>query len=315
MTERQYTTDHRKDYEDDLDLIELVNALWKGKWIIIAVTFVFAVGSIAYALSQPNMYRSEALLAPAEDSGGMRVPGQLGGLAALAGVNLGGSGGGTKVALALEILKSRDFLGRFIEKYDLKVPIMAAKSWDIQSNTLVIDSDIYDEATRTWVREVKLPLRPEPSLLETHEEFLTMLSVSEGQNSGMVRVAVEHYSPYLAAEWVRLLVHEVNEEMRKRELEEATNSIAYLESQLERTSLADVQLMLYSLIEEQTKTLMLANVRPEYVLITIDPAIVPEKRSKPSRAMIVIIGTFIGGLLSATFVIMLSMFRRRNAKQ
>ncbi|MCH8492470.1 MAG: LPS O-antigen length regulator [Idiomarina sp.] len=315
MTERQYTADHRKDYEDDLDLVELVKALWSGKWIIIAVTFVFAVGSIAYALSQPNMYRSEALLAPAEDSGGMRVPGQLGGLAALAGVNLGGSGGGTKVALALEILKSRDFLGRFIEKHDLKVPIMAAKSWDIESNTLVIDPDIYDEATGTWVREVKLPLRPEPSLLETHEEFLTMLSVSEGQNSGMVRVAVEHYSPYLAAEWVRLLVHEVNEEMRKRELEEATNSIAYLEAQLERTSLADVQLMLYSLIEEQTKTLMLANVRPEYVLITIDPAIVPEKRSKPSRAMIVIIGTFIGGLLSATFVIMLSMFRRRTAKQ
>ena len=47
---------------------------------------------------------------------------------------------------------------------------------------------------------------------------------------------------------------------------------------------------------------MLAEVRPEYVFKTIDPAIAPEKKSKPSRALICIIGTFIGGVLGVVLV-------------
>src|SRR5690554_656345 len=65
--------------DDEIDLFELFMTLWKGKWIIIATTFVFAVGSVMYALSQPNIYRSEALLAPVAESGGLKMSGQLGG--------------------------------------------------------------------------------------------------------------------------------------------------------------------------------------------------------------------------------------------
>src|SRR5690554_7416717 len=128
----QNTTPNQHTNEDEIDLFELFMALWKGKWIIIATTFAFALSSVIYALSQPNIYRSEALLAPVEESGGLKMSGQLGGLAALAGVNLGG-GGGSKVGLALEILKSREFLGRFIVKHELKPALMAVDSWNSES--------------------------------------------------------------------------------------------------------------------------------------------------------------------------------------
>ncbi|HGE6125628.1 TPA: Wzz/FepE/Etk N-terminal domain-containing protein, partial [Vibrio cholerae] len=71
--------------DDEIDLRELFIALWKGKWVIIATTFVFAVGSVLFALSQPNIYKADTLLAPAESSGGgglAKMAGQLGGLAA-----------------------------------------------------------------------------------------------------------------------------------------------------------------------------------------------------------------------------------------
>jgi len=55
--------------DDEIDLRELFLALWKGKWIIIAITFVFALGSVLYTLSLPNIYKADALLAPAESSG------------------------------------------------------------------------------------------------------------------------------------------------------------------------------------------------------------------------------------------------------
>ncbi|MEP8095299.1 Wzz/FepE/Etk N-terminal domain-containing protein, partial [Vibrio parahaemolyticus] len=47
---------------DEIDLRELFKALWKGKWIIIATTFIFAIGSVLYALSLPNIYKADALL-------------------------------------------------------------------------------------------------------------------------------------------------------------------------------------------------------------------------------------------------------------
>ena len=72
----------------EIDLRELWNVIWRGKWIIIVVTAIFAVVSASYVLSLPNIYRSEALLAPtdADQNGGFTgVAGQLGGLASLAG--------------------------------------------------------------------------------------------------------------------------------------------------------------------------------------------------------------------------------------
>ncbi|MEP7947325.1 Wzz/FepE/Etk N-terminal domain-containing protein, partial [Vibrio parahaemolyticus] len=44
---------------DEIDLRELFKALWKGKWIIIATTFIFAIGSVLYALSLPNIYKAD----------------------------------------------------------------------------------------------------------------------------------------------------------------------------------------------------------------------------------------------------------------
>ncbi|WP_231728915.1 Wzz/FepE/Etk N-terminal domain-containing protein [Alishewanella sp. WH16-1] len=288
--------------DDEIDLRELFSAIWQGKWIIIATTFVFAVASVIYALSLPNIYKSEALLAPVNAEAGLNLPGQLGGLAALAGVNLGG-GSGDKTTLAIEVLKSRDFIGRFIEKYDLFIPVMAAEGWHMGSDTLKIDSDIYNTDTSEWVRKVKAPFQPKPSVQETYTEFMKLLSVSQDKTSGMVKLSVQHYSPILAKEWVDNLVKEINEDLRQRELNEAQRSIAYLNEQIAQTNLADARAMLFSLIEEQTKTLMLANVRSEYVFKTVDPAVVAEKKAKPARALICILGVMLGGMLSVLFVL------------
>lgn len=294
---------------DEIDLKELFSAIWAGKWSIIATTFLFSVAAVFYALSLPNIYKSEVTLAPAGESGGLNIPGQLGGLAALAGVNLGGKGG-DKTALALEILKSREFLGRFIEENDLYVPIMAAKGWDRASDSLLLDEDVFDKVSNLWVREVKEPFKPKPSVLETIDEFNKLFSVSQDKMSGMVKLSVEFYSPIMAKIWADKLVKSINEEMRNRDLTEAEKSIEYLNGQIEQTHLADIRTMLFSLVEEQTKTKMLAHAREEYVLKTIDPAVVAELKSSPKRALIVLMAILLGLIMSTMVVIVRFMSRR-----
>nr|WP_289847781.1 Wzz/FepE/Etk N-terminal domain-containing protein [Vibrio hepatarius] len=39
---------------------ELLQELWSGKWVIIAVTLVFSIGATLYMLKQPNIYESQS---------------------------------------------------------------------------------------------------------------------------------------------------------------------------------------------------------------------------------------------------------------
>ena len=289
--------------DDEIDLRELFSALWRGKWIILATTFVFAVAAIFYALSLPNIYKSEALLAPSAEQKSNGLSGQLGGLAAIAGVSLGGSAAVNKTMLAIEILKSRQFIGRFIANHDLLVPLMATNGWDLYNDELLYDEDIYDKDLAKWVREVSKPKESKPSLQEAHKIFLDQLSVVQDQTTGLVKLSFEHYSPFIAAEWTELLVADLNYEMKNRDVVEAQASISYLQQQIKDTNLEELRSALYTLIEEQTKVLMMASVRPEYAFKTVDSAIAPEEKSKPSRSIVCLVITILGGFLSIMYVV------------
>ena len=301
---QHYGAQYAGEVGDEIDLRELWDVLWNGKWVIIAITFVFAVASVLYALSLPNIYKSEALLAPAdENSGGglAGMAGQFGGLASLAGVSFGG-GGADKVTLALSVLKSREFISYFIEKHNLLVPLMATKGWDREKDELIIDSDVYNPKTDTWVRGVSSPKKPEPSMQEAHKVFLEHCSVSQDKETAFVSLGFESYSPSVSKQWVDWLVEDINLKLKARDVAEAERSIKYLTGQLEKTSIADMRSIFYELIEEQTKTIMFAEVRDEYVFKTIDKAVVPELKYKPKRSLICILGGMLGGMLAVVIV-------------
>ncbi len=47
-------------YEDEIDLRELVLTLWRGKWIIVLTTLLFAVAALAVSLALPKQYQAKA---------------------------------------------------------------------------------------------------------------------------------------------------------------------------------------------------------------------------------------------------------------
>jgi LPS O-antigen subunit length determinant protein (WzzB/FepE family) len=118
----------------------------------------------------------------------------------------------------------------------------------------------------------------------------------------MINIDIEFYSPSLAKQWLDFLVTDLNEFMRNQDQDEAQTSIDYLTNQLENIEVTSMETVFYQLIEEQTKNMMLTQVKVEYVLKTIDPAQVPEVKDSPKRALIVVMGTMLGGLLSLLIV-------------
>ncbi|MFT5926931.1 MAG: hypothetical protein ACI805_000044 [Candidatus Azotimanducaceae bacterium] len=308
-------SDYHSDYADDeIDLRELFGVLWGGKWWIGGITAIASIIAVLFALSLPNIYQSEALLAPASSSsaglGGLAK--QYGGLASLAGISLPGGGGDDKTALGLEVMKSRRFIAEFIEHHDLLVPLMASSGWDQSTGDLIIDNEIYESATKKWVRDVPHPKRPLPSLQEAYEVFEELLSIAEDKNSGFIRLSIKHYSPVVAQQWVVWLIEDINNTLREQDVTEAERAIAYLKQQVEATLLTDLQSMFFELIQSQTETIMLAKVRQEYAFKIIDPAVVPEKKSEPTRALICVLGTLLGGMLAVLWVLVTHYARKRE---
>jgi uncharacterized protein involved in exopolysaccharide biosynthesis len=279
---------------EQINLVSIVKELWRFKWLVFITMFITAVVAVYAALQMPNIYRTTTVLAPAtEKKAGLGGLGsQLGGLASLAGVSLSGAGGVDKTDLAVELLKSKQFLSQFIQDNQLLLPLMAAKGWDLQTERFILDADVYDVNNKVWVRDVVAPKKTVPSNEEAADVLSGLLEISKDKMTGMVKLSFEHLSPILVQRWTQQLVVGVNQKIRQRDMQEAQSSLNYLSQQLQDTKVAEIRSSLAQLIEEQTKTLMLANIREEYVLKVVDPAYLPEEKVKPRRSLVVLMSMF-----------------------
>ena len=301
-------------YDDEIDLRELFSVLWSAKKKIIGITMVFAVFSVALALWLPNQYKATVVLAPAQQqSGGLASAlGQVGGLASLAGLNIG-SGESSDSQIAQEIMGSWSFIDKFIVENDLAVEVYAASRWREKQNELAIDDDIYDVASQEWLIEDDDTdeLRP-PTSWELYKEFVDRITISEDSKTGLVSVSIEYFSPYMAQAWVDLYVQAINSHMQSREVVKVSRNIEYLQNQISKTAITEMQEVFFVLVEEQIKAKMVAEASPDYAFVAVSPSMVPEENSQPKRALICILGTLLGGMLSVLLVLVMHYAKKSD---
>ena len=114
---------------------------------------------------------------------------------------------------------------------------------------------------------------------------------------------MKHKSPVVAQNWVDTIIYNINECMREIDKQDAQNSIDFLNESLKNTNSQSIKVVFAKLMESQMQTLMLASSNEAYVFKTINSPIVPEDKSSPSRALICILGTLLGGILSILIVL------------
>ena len=283
----------------DLTLFTLFRFLWSKKYWVAGIPFVMTFFTALWTLTIPETYQSDTLLAPTEEAQGAglsEMVGQLGGIASLAGLSVGNDST-DNVTVAIAILNSRQFAKKFIEKYELAVPLVAGTGWNSETGELIIDSDIYDVEQQEWVRAAK-PNRPTvPIQQELYERLSELLMINRDSVTGLVTISLEFFSPRLAQHWLSLIVYEINEEMRQREISSAQGNIDYLQSKVEDLDNIEMVKVFYQLIEQETKDLMLAEVTSDFVFTVIDPPVVAVDKFAPQRGLICIIVAAVSGFV------------------
>lgn len=296
---------YNQSQDEEINLRELASALWQGKKIIILTTTLFAVLAVIWSLMLPDQYQATVVVTPAKSQSSIAsAASQFGGLASLAGISLSADEG-SEAREAMEIMQSWGFIEEFIASNQLDIQLFAANGWNSDDNTLTYDDSIYDLESNKWVGGPDKDKAPGPTSWALYQEFLSRLVVSSDISTGMVTVSMESYSPTHAKKWLDLYIVSINEFMRARKLAQVNSNMAYLEAEIDNTSLARMKTVLYQVLEEQVKNKMLAKANPEYAFVTVSKAMIPEQKSKPKRTIMCALAIVLGALLGVISVMIL----------
>jgi uncharacterized protein involved in exopolysaccharide biosynthesis len=270
--------------KDEIDLWAVAGVVWQHRWLVFAIAVLFGGVTFAAAYLLPVTYKAEVGITDVREStslGAGLLGGQLSGLANLAGVTLGAGGAAEREARA--VLRSRNLIEEFIKRKNL-APVLLRDS------------------------------KKRPTVWRAVNKFKSdILNIREDVRQGVTSVSIEWTDADTAAQWANDFVALANELVRTHALEQAQRNINYLNQQVAKTNVVELQRVIYNLIEGETKTVMVANGRIEYAFRIVDPAVAPELRASPHRSLIGLLGATIGALIGAIFAFIRHSRRQSRA--
>ena len=120
---------HYSNHEDEVDIIALAKTLWKGRKKIVRTTLIFIGIGLFVALTSPTKFTSTVVVKPILSDSKSNLSGGLGGLAAMAGINLGGAGSMGEIHPTLYPI--------IVDSYDFQKEIMQSQIYVEKINSEV----------------------------------------------------------------------------------------------------------------------------------------------------------------------------------
>lgn len=278
-----------------LDSDDVPALLWQRRYVLLIVAVVGAALAGTIAFVRLPRYQATTTLMPVSSRSGGQMSGlgslgsQFSGLAALAGVSISGD---SRKAESVAVLQSETLTERYIQDNDL-LPILFADKWDA--------------ARKTWE---PMSSARQPTLWKANQVFRRKIrSVTSDTKTGLITFSITWTDPRLAARWANELTSLTNSYLRDKAIAESERNIAFLSQQAAKVDSVGVRQVLYSILESELNTAMLARGSDEYALKVIDPAFVPEKPVSFSAPVWAAIGAVLGGLAGVVGLIAIN-FRR-----
>ena len=282
--------------EDEINLLELLQVLLLNKKLLITIPLLVALASAGGSLLMKNIYRADVLVTAAQSGdakGGISSAlGGLSGLASLAGVSIGG-GGSTDESIA--VLQSRDFLWKFVNEQKI-LPLLFADEWDADA--------------KQWKEND--PQR-QPGQMDVYRLFNSgMLSVDKDKKTSLITISINWTDKVLAAAWANAITAQLNQYLAQQAIQRSNNNLRYLNEELARTPIEDMRKTLYDLLSSEQRSAMLANTQKDFAFRVIDPAITPDKKLKPKRAIIVVVSTLVSLFLTILWIFIREGYRKQK---
>ncbi len=300
--------------ENEIDLLELWNTIWKGKWFIMGFTLICTLIAVFVTLFVLSVtYKSDIVLQPTET-------GSQSGLSALAAslpISLPMGSGGDKNVNIVSFLESRTIKQRLIEKYDL-LPKFYSDLWDPENNKWQVDDP---EDAPTILKAVQ-------------KRFKGIYSVKMDDETGLITISWIDEDP----EFTKLMLDRTVQELKyfleneyesdaKRErifvesqLNASEKELEYWEKQIpsDKLTLSKIQRervaaqTVYTELRKQLELSKISEVKEIIRFKVLDQAFVPEQKFKPKRAFICALTIVVSGFFSIFIIFFMGIIKRQK---
>ena len=140
------------------------------------------------------------------------------------------------------------------------------------------------------------------------------MAVNYNNVIGVIYISMEHKSPIFAKEFLDLVINQADSLMREKDLQQSSDALEYLTSEISKTSLIEMKSSMNQLVQSQLETQMMAKISTDYAIKVIEPPFIPEIKSRPSRSLISLIGTILGFVLGVFLILIRYYFERITVK-
>jgi len=301
-------------HEDEIDLRELMRTVSKHKGKLSLFLLLAVVLSVGWGLSKPNMYRSQAVMIPQEQSKTSSLGG-LGALAGMAGVDIGGGEMSADQGYQL-YLDDYSWMREFLVASGLFERLI---STDIDKNyhfALGYDGfyRMFKVSEERSLKELT-PQEREKMLFNAYLSFKGKLTISSDKKTSLITVAYHDPDAILARDAVKLFLTYASESLRKSELSDIDKKIRYYEEELQKNSDLALKTQLSQLMSGLIQKKVLAYSSELYNVKMITAPSIAYERDKegPKRGFIVVV-TMLASLVVGIFGIFLLEFFRRDDK-
>ena len=287
------------------ELIVLFETILHNKKLFIGVVLLFSLFGVIFSLLLPNIYLSKATLSPSAENNDLSqtIARNYSGLTSLAGISLPSVETNLSDE-AVEIIRTLSFFSKLVDSNDSLIPnLIAAKKWDPMERKIKYDENIYLSDKDLWIREVDFPKQKIPTYQEAFAIFKENFVVIKDKQTGFIRISFKHLSPDFSKQILDEIIFSINQQIKDREKEKAKRTLEYLNAEMQKTNLAEIKEVLSGLAQAEIQTISLAEATEDFVFKVLDEPHIPEEKSEPNRAFIVIINTFLGFILSTIFVL------------
>lgn len=305
MTEQNFSQSNAVERDDDeINLLDLLIVLAKHKNKIIGVPFIAALITAGVSLMMPNVYTATTKFLPPQSSqgGGAALLSQLGGqLGALGGLAGGALGIKNPADMYIAFLSSRPVEEKLILKFDLQKKL---------EHEFITDTRKYlDGVTK----------------------------ISSGKD-GVITIEVDDEDPRLAADMANFYLDELKHIMSTNAVTEAAQRRQFFENELKpaRDKLTSAQLTLdrvpttslkyldalremkyrealWEVLVRQYEAARLDEAKDAVFIQVVEPAVTPERKSKPKRALLVILAALASGFLMVLWAFVRESSERAKA--
>ena len=241
--------------EDEIDLVEIIKKLWRNRKFIIKITTAFAVLGFIVAISTPNVYTASCTMVP--QTGQKSVGGSIGGLAAMAGINLGSLNAGEVLSPTVypKIMANINFQKELIfSKYHLKGVEHPVTLYDYYTNekyqkfnliglikkyTVGLPGVIIKAIKGKPSETVQSESSPIKSLTEDEKEVLKIvnknLSLDVNVKDGYVSFSANMPEPLLAAELAQRGQELLQKYITEFKIEKVASNLQFIEMSYEES--------------------------------------------------------------------------------